>query len=92
VWDAGSGKPVKLFKVDGGVQRARFSPDGTRVLALEGRSDAGTFVGRAASLWDVEKHTLLMQLLQDDRPILDISFGPDGRQLVTAGQDGRAGV
>lgn len=51
VWDVKKGKEIKTFEVDGGVDYAEFSPDGSLILSLT--SNGGTI-----RIWDWEKETL----------------------------------
>ncbi len=64
----------------GGLYDLSFSPDGKR-LAVSSPNDACAYV------WDVESGHLLHALKGHTRPLLTVTFSPDGQRLLTAGWD-----
>ncbi len=69
------------LRADGPVTNARFSLDGTRIVAA---SQDGY-----ARIYDTATHKLLQEL-EHGAPVLDAAFENAGRYVVTAGQDGSA--
>ncbi|MCH7729434.1 MAG: hypothetical protein IH991_23600, partial [Planctomycetes bacterium] len=59
-----------------GIYLATFSPDG-RLLATRSRD-------QIVRVWDVESGTVRFEVSAHEDRVLDISFSPDGKQLVTA--------
>ncbi|RIK01687.1 MAG: hypothetical protein DCC46_01205, partial [Armatimonadetes bacterium] len=66
------------------VERAAFSPDGTRIVTA---SYDGT-----ARVWDARTGKELLKLEGHSREIYDAAFSPDGTRIVTASDDGTARV
>ena len=71
---------VRLEGHTGGVQEARFSPNGALVAS---GSDDGT-----ASVWDVATGDRRDLLTGHAFPVDGVAFSPDGSTLHTAGRDG----
>jgi WD40 repeat protein/serine/threonine protein kinase len=84
IWDVATGE--KLFQPahTANLKAVAFSPDSQRLLTADGsnlhvwNSDDGKFTNASYSP------------LQS--PTLDLSFGPDGRSIIAAGEDGAARV
>jgi WD40 repeat protein len=101
IWDAADGRPLHAFQADDVMSSARFSHDATHIVAtvaVSARSfprcppwESGTFPcfsGTGARVWNVADATTLK--LPDE--VRSAAFSPDGRQLVTAMDDGTAQV
>lgn len=82
IWDVANGmKLIKTFKAakrEGGVT-VRFSPDDRYVVA-------SGFYGEIY-VWEVESEKLIRHFNTTGRKIETIDFTPDGRYLLTAGND-----
>ena len=99
LWRAADGAPLRTIESDNHVHKIAFSPDG-RWLAGTGRarSNLGAFwhaltgAGgevRPVHLWRVADGALV-QALPHSGDVMYAAFSPDGRRLVTGGEDGRA--
>ena len=67
----------------GGVSRALFSPDGSRIVTASR--------DRTARLWDAEGRAVAA-LRGHDGPVYSAVFSPDGLRVLTASKDGTARV
>src|SRR5439155_10957104 len=68
-----------LFKHDGPLSQAIFSPDGKRILTAS--------YDHTASIWDsADGHRLVILLGHTDK-IYDARFSPNGQFIVTASED-----
>jgi WD40 repeat protein len=72
-----TGRPFHDWTVFSGIQRARFSPDGTR-LATVGTSQKGAII-------DLGAGRLAVPQFKHGGDLLDVDWSPDGRRLITAG-------
>ncbi len=85
VWDVASGKagaePMRHSKK---IERATFSPDGSRVLTA---SADGT-----ARIWDASTGKAITDPLEHGSPVTFAAFSPDGSRVVTLGNDRTARV
>jgi WD40 repeat protein len=84
---------VRAWELPAGKLKSRFGGEedagGVRVSG-DGRF-AATLNGRRVSAWDAATGQLLSQLL-DAGYVRDARFSPDGRRLLTGGDDGAASV
>lgn len=80
LWSARGGPPQRTFRQrrDGGVPDVAASPDGTR-LAVP--------LGPTARVLDAKTGRALTVISDHDGAVFSASFSPDGRTLVTGGQD-----
>ncbi|KAF7976227.1 hypothetical protein HWV62_7250 [Athelia sp. TMB] len=72
---------TQMSLIRGGGSRARFAPDGTAIAS------GGTYPSDTISLWDSVTGALLFALKGHSKPIMDISFSPDGQYVVSASMD-----
>jgi WD40 repeat protein len=87
VWNALTGAPITPpLRVDAKVNRAAFSPDGTRIVTAHGRggrSDA------CVCIWDAQSGQPVHAPIKHAAFVYHVAFSPDGRRLLTvAGADG----
>ena len=84
VWDAATGAVLATLRGHTDwVQRAAFSPDGTRIVTA---SDDGT-----ARVWSAAGEPLFTLVGHSDA-VHDAAFSPDGARIVTAADDGTARI
>jgi WD40 repeat protein/tRNA A-37 threonylcarbamoyl transferase component Bud32/tetratricopeptide (TPR) repeat protein len=84
VWDAQNGRPVTHPLLhDRPVSQAWFDSDDRHVLTVSGDT---------ARIWDLKRGGILIANLKHRGAILDASFSPDGRCVVTCGFDRLARV
>jgi WD40 repeat protein len=80
VWDVAGGDPVSApLAHAANVERAAFSPDGSRVVT--------TAADGTARVWDATTGEPLTPALRQDKAIRWAAFSPDGGRLATAGAD-----
>jgi WD40 repeat protein len=84
IWDAASGRTVRLLEHPDSVYSAAFSPDGTRVVT--GDEDA------VSRIWDVKTGRMVMALRGHRGAVFDAAFSPDGSLVVTASDDRTARI
>ena len=82
LWDAGTGRLVRMFHhakgpLRSGVSAAVLSPDGTRV-ATAGNGE------KAVKIWNAETGQLLQAFAEPVRGTHKVAFSPDGRRLLLA--------
>ena len=80
LWSVRGGPPQKTFRLlrDGGVIDVAVSPDGTR-LAVP--------LDETARVLDAESGRTMTVIRDHNGTVFSASFSPDGRTLVTGGQD-----
>ena len=81
IWDTRTNQ-LQTFSHPERVERARFSPDGTRIVTA---SADGT------RLWDSDG-TMRDLLIAHRRYMLSATFSPDGEHVLTTGGDGTARI
>lgn len=92
VVDVTTGKELATFRGYGGrAGQLRFSPDGKTLIALGGnyKEQHPTPVEPAGEvvMWHVEERATARMLSANSQPIHDLAVSPDGKRLVTAGED-----
>jgi WD40 repeat protein len=90
IWRVGDGEPfVPPLAHDGGVYKVDFDHDGRRLLTVDNVPFFyGTGNGPAhAHVWDVATGTQVLTPLTHERALFEAVFTPDGRYIVTAGED-----
>jgi WD40 repeat protein/DNA-binding SARP family transcriptional activator len=95
LWDTASGEVRRVLKgAEGWIGSVAFSPDGTRVAAGMGSTEAGS--SGQVLVWEAPTGRLISTLgklkTNDDHPFVDLAFSPDGRLLAAANFDGTAKV
>ncbi len=73
IWDAESGKQLKLLHSDS-VKSASFSPDGSQIVS----------VGNEVIVWHVDSGEQLQRFSHDDPIMAAAAFSSDGQSVVTA--------
>src|SRR5207253_817603 len=93
VWNVATGEPTgPVIRVGTSVWRISFSPDGSRVLTAT-QPYGTTNTPRGARVWDAATGKAVTPLLkQSERGAQVAVFSPDGRRVLTAGEDGTARV
>ena len=88
ILDAANGKVLRLLeeKEKYGVSSVAFAPD-SRTL-IEGTGDWED----NASIWDVESGKRLHTLHGHAKVVLAVAYSPDGKHVITGGQDGTARI
>ena len=94
IWDTTSGEVRRILRgAEGWIGSVAFSPDGTRIAAGMGFTDAGS---GEILIWDASTGRPVTTLGEiapnDDHAFVDLSFSPDGRLLAAANLDGTAKV
>jgi WD40 repeat protein/serine/threonine protein kinase len=79
VYDVATGQAVRSFIGEGAMQSLAFSPDGSRVAAVDGEH-------RMLLLWDLAAER---PVITHEVPALalDVTFSPDGRRLAVASRE-----
>ena len=102
LWNAATGKRIRVFqdrRLDedehcGGVATVAFSPDGKQVLtgmAYE-KGLASLRLGTAARLWDVATGRRIRDFAGHIGGLQSVAFSPNGKQVLTGGDDKTARV
>ncbi|MFO0798525.1 MAG: protein kinase [Gemmataceae bacterium] len=90
VWNLGGDAPVLSgrFRVEhySRTARVRLSPDGRSVGVAGSRTSGRQF----PTVWDGRSGRMLQALRGHSSVVMDIEFGPDGRLVTTASDDGTA--
>ncbi len=73
-----------IFKHNGSVRSAQFSPDGKRIVTA-----SGDFTAR---VWDAQTGQALMEPVKHSGGLNSAQFSPDGKRIVTASEDRTARV
>jgi WD40 repeat protein len=81
LWDLASGKIAWTFPEMSTIYRADFSPDGRRLVTIDGSEDG------VAQLWDAATGQRLA-VLRHEQPMESAAFSPDADTIVTATRDG----
>lgn len=85
LWEVKGSKPVATLKGHSGLvgisSGRAFSPD-SKLVVTSGLED------KTARIWEVSSGKELMVLQGHTQGVLDASFSPDGKLVVTAGEDG----
>jgi WD40 repeat protein len=82
LFDARTGRRVRMLATLG-VTRAVFSPDGRLVATASVEKDGGS-----AAVWRSQTGERVQLLKDHQGHVVDASFSPDGKELVTASEDG----
>ncbi len=90
VWDTATGEPaLPPLQTGSLLTLAEFSPDGRYLLTAtchEFRSGEEWHRAGRARVWDAATGRPVGPVLQQDGPVLDAAFHPDGRRLVLVSQ------
>jgi RNA polymerase sigma factor (sigma-70 family) len=78
LWDAATGKEIRVFPSRGQPRAVAFSPDGKMIATSYG----------TGQLWDVATGKMLRDMKNVQRPVSALAFAPDGKTLATANEDG----
>lgn len=80
IWDAVTGKEIaKLRALDGPVENARLSPDGTRIASADW--------GGRVRVWEVATGKEVLLLKAEMSTVYGFDVSPDGRRIVTGGRE-----
>lgn len=89
VRDVATGDPVT--ELEGRVVRPQFSPDDASIIGVAVQEPtAGFDAGRSIGIWDATTGVLELRLDGHTANVEDHATSPDGRHLVTTGQDSTA--
>ncbi len=79
LWDAGTGKQLRVFPGRGFARGVAFSPDGKWIATTHRRGE----------LWDAATGKILCELKNPQRGVMNaLAVAPDGKTLATANADG----
>ncbi len=78
LWDAATGKQLRVFPSRGSGRGVAFSPDGKWIATSH----------RKGELWDVATGKMLRELKNAQFGVNALAFAPDGKTLATANTDG----
>jgi WD40 repeat protein len=85
IWNAATGKPLKVLVASNTLNDAAFSPSGAEVVTA---SEDGKAV-----IWDAASGSPVLTLREPGgAPMLSAAFSPDGAEVVTASSDGTARI
>jgi WD40 repeat protein len=87
VWERGASKSVFTMTHPGTVYSARFSPDRSQIVTASGGETEGY-----VWLWDAVTGKRLAEIAHANGAYRCASFSPDGKRLVTAGEEKTAQV
>lgn len=79
LWSSLDGGQLMLFEDDFIILSVAFAPDGATIASGSGSN---------IRLWDVVSGTMLLTLPGNWGPVRQVSFSPDGHDIVSAGADG----
>jgi WD40 repeat protein len=80
IWDSASGAHLRTFVAPVDLHAVAYSPDGTRIAS------AGT--DGIARIWDTDTGREVLTLAGHTSAVDDLAYTPDGKHLLTNGQDG----
>jgi WD40 repeat protein/energy-coupling factor transporter ATP-binding protein EcfA2 len=83
IWDANTGRPRYMMKMNGPNRQARFNPNSQQVAVV---SASGTY------LWDLARGSVVQPLTGGGKEIRSAEFSPDGTRILTSSLDGMAAV
>ncbi len=84
LWDAATGKALRVIEGGTGFSSATFSPDGRYI--------AGAGDDALIHLWDARTGVAIRQFHGHSLPVIAATFSPDGTRLVSASDDKTARV
>jgi WD40 repeat protein len=101
IWDAATGKEIKVFSAawergpaasastgqGGGLSFPSMS-NVSLVYSPDGKLLAGIGLDRTVRIWDADKGHLRLSLMGHTRTVTAVIFSPDNKSIYTASQDG----
>lgn len=85
IWDAATGRPLRILVARNTLNAAAFSPDGTEVVTA---CEDGTAV-----IWNAASGSPVLTLgTAGSAPVMSAAFSRDGTEVVTASSDGTATI
>jgi WD40 repeat protein len=82
IWQVASGRSARLASREGEFQSAAFSPDGTRIVTVNG----------GVLIWDAASRREIATLKGHAGMVFSAAFSADGKQVVTGSQDKTARI
>ena len=84
LWDAVTGEKISTFSEDNGVETywVAFNPDGSEIVTAD-----TNFAEGWASIWDIQTGQKLFFLPGNATIVRGVSYSPDGKTIVTTGDD-----